>query len=315
MKSIQVVRSVQGVSLAIITAAGVWAAETLPQAPPPKFDEGQVNGVFFGDAREQLVGTRPVFGVPKATSGTTTGPKPPMGDMPAAAVSDGNSWSALVSAETLEGEVKAQPAAIDAAMKATDPRKSARIVMSHLAAIFGVIQKYDKDVRWKAEAQPLRDSFAKAAVNLKAFTDAQKKQVAKVNTDLKDLIQGNPPALTASFDAEAPWKDIADRVPVMHRLEIGQQERLSGWTKDADAVKRNADGVVREAEIISMLARIIQDKSYEFADDETYMGFAKELEKQAVEAVAATKRGDGAAASSAVSKMQKACDDCHGGFR
>jgi len=102
---------------------------------------------------------------------------------------------------------------------------------------------------------------------------------------------------------------------VMHRLEVGQQERLAGMTKDADAVKRNAAAVVKEAEIIAMLARIIQDKSYENGADETYLGFAKELEKQAVEAVAATKRSDGAAASSAVSKMQKACDDCHGGFR
>jgi hypothetical protein len=34
-----------------------------------------------------------------------------------------------------------------------------------------------------------------------------------------------------------------------------------------------------------------------------------------VAAVAATKGGDGAAASSAVGLMQKACDDCHGGFR
>jgi hypothetical protein len=315
MKSKAVIRSVQGLSLAMIAAAGVWAAENLPQAPPPKFDDEKVNEIFVKDAREQLTGARPDYYNIKKPGPAPTGPKPTGPEPSTPGPSDGNAWSALVSAETLESEIKAQPTAIDAAMKATDPRKSTRIVTTNLSVLFGVIQKYDKDVRWKAEAQPLRDEFAKASVNLKAFTDSQKKQVAKVQTDLKDLIQGNPPALSTSLEADAPWKDVADRVPVMHRLEIGQQERLAGMTKDADAVKRNADAVVREAELIAMMARIIQDKSYEFADDETYQGFAKELEKQAVEAVAATKRNDGAAASSAVSKMQKACDDCHGGFR
>jgi hypothetical protein len=313
-----IVRSAQGASLALITAAGVWAAENLPQAPPPKFDDAVVNEVFVKDARQQLTGTRPDYDNMKkaAPTGTTKPPGPGDAPMPPAGGSaDGNSWSALVSAETLESEVKAQPKAIDAAMKATDPRKSTRMVMTNVSAVFGVIQKYDKDVRWKTEAQAMRDEFAKASVNLKAFTDSQKRQVAKVQTDLNDLIQGNAPAVSPSLEPDAPWNEVADLVPVMHRFEVGQQERLAGMTKDADAVKRNADAVVREAEIMAMLARIIQDKSYENGEDDTYLGFARELEKQAVEAVAATKRGDGAAASSAVSKMQKACDDCHGGFR
>jgi hypothetical protein len=311
MRSIKAVRYVQGISLATITAASVWAG---PQAPPPKFDDAQVNGVFFGDAREQLVGTRPVFGVPKATTIIPSGSQP-SGTKPAENMSDGNAWSALVSAETLESEIKAQPAAIDAAMKAADPRKSARMVMTNLAALFGVIQKYDKDVRWKTDAQSLRDEFAKAAVNLKAFTDSQKRQVAKVQTELKDLIQGNPPAASPSLEAEAPWSEIADIVPVMHRFDLGQTERLNGWSSSAESVKRNSEAVIREAEVMAMLARIIQDKSYENGTDETYLGFAKSLEKQAVEAVAATKRGDGEAASKAVSQMQKVCNDCHNDYR
>jgi hypothetical protein len=317
MKSMTTSRCVAGVLAASFAAAGVWAAENLPQAPPPKFDDTRVNEIFFKDAREQLTGPRPEFGKPKAPA-TPTGVTPPPGGgggtTPVAA-SDGAGWSQLVSAETLESEIKAQPKAIDAAMKATDPRKSTRMVMTNVSAVFGVIQRYDKDVRWKSEAQPMRDEFAKAAVNLKAFTDSQKRQVAKVQTDLNDLIQGNPPQVSPSLEPDAPWSEIADLVPVMHRFEVGQQERLAKMTNDADAVKRNADAVVKEAEIMAMLARIIQDKSYEYGGDDTYLGFAKALEQQAVEAVAATKRNDGAAASSAVSKMQKACDDCHGAFR
>jgi len=133
--------------------------------------------------------------------------------------------------------------------------------------------------------------------------------------ELEGLLNEPDNGLSTGLDGEAPWLEIADRPPLMHRLEQGQSERLNIWCKDADSVKRHAAGIVQEAEVIAMLARIIQDKSYEFADDETYLGFAKALEKHATAAAAAAKSGDGAGASSAVAQMQKACDDCHGGYR
>jgi len=307
--------------LATAAVGTLWAADTR-RAPPPKFDPAAINDVFFPDARKHLgPGGPPVPGqvvVP-------TGVSPPGGGMGGmggggaptggSGSADGNAWSKLVSSDTLESEVKAQPTAIDEAMKAPNQQKSARMVMTYLAALYGIIFRYDQDVRWKNDSQALRDNFARAGNNLKAWTDTQKKQVAKLKIDLTDLIQGNPPQLTVQLDGEAPWVEIADRPPLMHRLEIGQAERLNKWSNDADAVKRNAGAIVQEGEVMAMLARIIQDPSYEYADDDTYMEFAKALETHAVAAVEATKRGDGAAAASSISLMQKACDDCHGGFR
>ena len=306
--------------LVLSCALTAWAANATKLAPPPKFDAAAIGDLFFKDARQQLIGSPPVAGAAVATP-TVPGAAMPTAGSPSAAPAaggstDGNAWSALVSAETLESEVKAQPTEIDKAMKSTNQQKSARMVMSYLAALYGVIFKYDGEVRWKDDGQALRDSFAKAGNNLKAWTDTQKKQVAKLQTDLRDLIQGNKPALSTAFDAEAPWSELVDRTPIMHRLEMAMTgERLNGWTKDADAVKKNQEAVIREAEVLAMLGRIIQDKSYELSDDETYLGFAKELETQAMNVVKAAKSGDGAAASSAVAKIQKSCDDCHGGFR
>ena len=315
-------RSFRGLALGMMLGAGaagaLMAADTR-RAPPPKFDKSVVGDIFFSDARKHLgPGGPPVPG--QAQPPGSQQPPGPGGMQPPASGGgemhlDGNAWSSLVSADTLESEVKAQPSQIDAAMKSTNQQKSARMVMSYLAALYGVIYRYDKDVRWKDDSQALRDNFARAGNNLKAWTDSQKKQVAKLKTDLTDLIGGNKPDLQVGLDGEAPWLEIADRPPLMHRLEQGQSERLNVWSKDADSVKRNAAAIVQEAEVMAMLARIIQDKSYEFGDDDTYLGFAKSLEKHAVAAAAAAKAGDGATASSSVSQMQKACDDCHGGYR
>ncbi len=303
--------------LVLVCGLTAWAADASKKSPPPKFDAAAVEDLFFKDARQQLIGAPPTPGGQIATStvpGTTMAPG---GGTPAAAASsDGNAWSTLISSETLESEIKAQPTEIDKAMKSPTQQKSARMVISYLAALYGVIMKYDKDVRWKSDSQAMRDNFAKAGNNLKAWTDTQKKQVAKVQTDLRDLIQGNPPQLSTAFDAEAPWVDLVDRTPVMHRLEIGiSAERLGGWTKDADAVKKNKDAVIREAEVMAMLARLIQDTSYDSTDDAEYLKPAKSLEENALAIVKAAQNGDGAAAGSAVGQMQKACDTCHGGFR
>lgn len=313
--SIRISRSFVAVTLVAGAAATLWAADNR-RAPPPKFDKTVVGDIFFADARKHLgPGGPPVPGQPVPTGGpqAPNGPNAPMS--PTEKHLDGNAWSAIVSAETLESEIKAQPGQIDAAMKSTNQQKAARLVMTYLAALYGVVYRYDKDVRWKDDSQALRDNFARAGNNLKAWTDSQKKQVAKLKTDLTDLIGGNKPQLSTGLDGEAPWLEIADRPPLMHRLEQGQSERLNVWCKDADSVKRHAAGIVQEAEVVAMIARIIQDKSYEYGDDETYLGFAKTLEKQATAAAAAAKSGDGNAASSAVAQMQKACDDCHGGYR
>jgi hypothetical protein len=313
-------RSLRSLAIGFILGAGVSAtllAADNRRAPPPKFDATVVKDTFFTDARKHLgPGGPPVPGQPAGAPGAPAAPGMPAGAAGGGEMHlDGNAWSAIISSDTLESEVKAQPAQIDAAMKSTNQQKAARLVMTYLAAVYGVIYRYDKDVRWKDDSQPLRDNFARAGNNLKAWTDSQKKQVAKLKTDLTDLIGGNKPSLTAGLDGEAPWKEIADRPPLMHRLEQGQSEKINGWCKDADSVKRNAAGIVQEAEVFAMIARIIQDKSYEFGDDETYLGFAKNLEKHAVALVAATKAGDGAAASSAAAQMNKDCDDCHGGYR
>lgn len=297
-----------------LCAFSVLAADSSKKAPAPKFGAAADGEPFFKDARLQLKGTPPVFGPPIPGGSGPSGSGGPT-DKPEEG-SDGNQWSALITADSLEAEIKAQPSEIEKAMKAPNPHKDARMVVTYLAALYNVIFKYDKpDVRWKADSHALRDSFAKGGNNLKAWTDAQKKQVAKLNDDLKALIGGEKPALSTAYDAAAGWSEMVDRTPIMHRFELGQDGRLKGWTKDADAVKKNKDAIIREAEVIAMLARVIQDKTYDSADDAEYAKEAKALEVAALAAVAAAKADNGDACGKAVSAMQKACDTCHGSFR
>jgi len=167
-----------------LCAFSVLAADSSKKAPAPKFGAAVDGEPFFKDARLQLKGAPPVFGTPTPSGSGSTGPGGPT-DKPEEG-SDGNQWSALVSTDTLEAEIKAQPAEIEKAMKAPNPHKDARMVVTYLAALYNVIFKYDKaDVRWKADSHALRDSFAKGGQHLKAWTAAPRKHSAQPTATIK----------------------------------------------------------------------------------------------------------------------------------
>jgi len=72
-------------------------------------------------------------------------------------------WSTLVSPRTLETEIRAQPAPLDAAITSTNPQKNTRMTMTYLAVLFGVVDLYEQPTPWKNDAHAQRDHFTQAA--------------------------------------------------------------------------------------------------------------------------------------------------------
>jgi cytochrome c556 len=59
----------------------------------------------------------------------------------------------------------------------------------------------------------------------------------------------------------------------------------------------------------------MQDASYEFGEDETYLEYAKGLEQQAAEIAEAVKADSFERAQKAAGQLNKACVTCHEGYR
>ncbi len=87
------------------------------------------------------------------------------------------------------------------------------------------------------------------------------------------------------------------------------------WTSNADEFKKNAEKAAREAELIAAIAEVIQREGFEFADDQTYLGFAKQMRDAALEVVDAAKIKNYDSARAASGKIDKACSQCHEGYR
>ncbi len=326
--------------LAIVPQQGSAQAPAAPKArssrggklaPPPKWDRS-VRDTFFSDARAKL-GPGPAPGSAEATAAARTAApvaatatpsssaekETPAASPQAPSEPSAASWSALISAETLEDEVKAQVNPLAAAVQSPTAFKgkgheTARQDFSLLAVLFAVIGQYDAQVRWQAEAPSLRDLFARAGFNCKAATDSSFNEAKRRSQDLAELVRGGA-VETRPAEADFEWPAIANRPPLMKRMEQSLRERLDPWTASDRDFAKNRAAIEHEAQLLAVLARVIKSEGYDYAEDESYRKYIDQLEQQCLELIDACKTSTLPKAQSATRLLNKTCDACHGEYR
>lgn len=313
--------------------AGRWlVAEGTPnvarkRALPPKWDD-RVRDAFFSDARSTLEGERPNFGDrsgPAATAsnsspGGTTSSTPGAGDSGTPAAGGTVPWSKIVSADTLQDEVKHYQNEVKENVKNPSEFKGnlfkrARDDFSILATTFAVIAEYDGDVRWKDQAVTARDLFGQSGVNCKVATDQSYNDAKLRADDLATLIRGDTLPAKPNAEPKTNWAKVANRPPLMHRLDLAQGGRLAPWTANSADFSKHLDDVLHEAEIVAMIAQVIQQDGFDFTDDKSYLGFARQMQTDALDIAAAAKAKNYDQARAAAGKVAQACNNCHAGFR
>lgn len=284
-------------------------------APPPKFKDDEV-ATFFDDALSKLGPGQPGAVVVAAASSAPGG----VSEEGGAAVASNAAWSKLISASTIEDEIKALKEPLAEKTKTPSEFKSggntpARVAFTELALLFGIISEYDGDVRWKKDALGLREIYKHAAGNSKTGSDNSYKEAKQRTDDLMQLIGGGKVDLPKP-DPDSKWADIANRAPLMQRMgKEGYDPKIKAWTSDKGEFSKNRNALLEEAQIVAAIAHVIQDASYEYGDDDTYLEYARELEKHSLELVEAIKGDNLERAQSAGGQLNKACSTCHEGYR
>ena len=307
-----------------LTAASAVGQSARPKpvrraAPPPAWDAAAVSGTFLEDAFTGLQGERPDFKtVPRGPGGSAaTG-----GAAEAANTTGGGSgfkWSALVSEETLTDEIKDMKAVVAAAAaRPTDFKgggyDKAREAFSSVALAFGVIAAYDQDIRWKKDAATARDLFARAGFNCKTGTDQSFAESKARLTDLETMLDGGSPDGKPDRDEDFQWSQVAARPALMSRLESADEALAAAAASKGD-FDRQLERLVHEAEMVAAIGEAIQQKDFEFHDDDTYRGYAAAMRDAGVAARDAARKKDYDAARTAVGALKKSCDACHGDYR
>lgn len=302
----------------IVVAASACARESAPpkRARPPKWSP-DVLDVFFADAREKLEGERPDYGQQAATVVAANSANSSQAGGNAGAR---EGWSKVIDAATIETEIKRLAQSV--ATQMTTPGafkgggyKACRRNFSLLAVLFAVAADYDDEVRWQDVAAGLRTQFARAGHNCKTGTDQTFQEARQRKQELADLVAGTRPQVPAAERKVENWAEVADRPPLMQRFNVAHQERLTKWLANEREFAAHRDDVRHEAQIVAMIADVIARKEFDYWDDETFAGYAKELKQSATDVAAAAERGNYPQAQQAIARATKACADCHDGYR
>ena len=153
-------------------------------------------------------------------------------------------------------------------------------------------------------------------MNSKSDNDNVYNEAKQRLEDLDALRRGETIAVPPNIEPNPSFNEqVSNRPPLMWRLERAQQDRLAVWTANPGEFAKNLAGIKHEAEMVAALAKVIQHPSYTAADDETYIEYAKALQKSAIDLREAAKQKNADAARAAAGVMSKACSNCHGDFR
>jgi hypothetical protein len=274
--------------LIVVAAAGAKPQAPRRRAAPPNSWDKATAGTFYDDAFSQLSGERPDF---TATSGRVDGLAGPGGDKQQGGPAQGDSgggvtWSTLISAETLEDEIKEQqdllgPTIASASTFKGGGYKQARDSFSVLALAFGVIAAHDQDVRWKKDAVTARDLFARAGFNCKTATDQAFNESRLRIEDLQLLLNGNAPKGKPDRDDDFKWSQTAARPALMARLEAAEKDVAAQLSAEGE-FKKSLDTIVHHVEIIAVIGEAIGLPDFEGHDDDSYLEFAHAMRDSAV---------------------------------
>ena len=299
-------------------------AKAKKRAAPPKFDPREVEQVFFPDALKALVGSRPEkrSSATSTNSGVSTGTQP-MPSEPETTPATGAKvdWPRLISAESLVDEVKVYQPLLAGVTRTPNQftgngARDARKYFSTVATMMAIIAQYEGDIRWKNQAAAARELFARAGFNTKSDNDNAYNEAKLRTEDLSALLRGETPSPPSNIEPVPNFdQQVSNRPPLMWRLERAEKDRLAIWTSSTAEFNKNLNAIKHEAEIVAALSQVILHPSYTDADSESYIQYATELQKAALEIREAVKQKNAESARTAAAAMSNACNKCHGDFR
>lgn len=266
--------------------------------------------IFFDNAFEALDGPRPAHLMPNQGLETASNPRPMTGAH-VAETEASHGWSQLISAETLESQIKSLIQALQVSVKsparfAGGQFRQARQEFGYLATLFRVVGAFDGDVRWKQSALAASKRSATAAAVCRSGDAAAFAEAKFVRGDLADLLNGGRLEGTET----ASWNEAADRGGWMRWIEAAEQ-RIKAAVADKNSFTRQADQLVSDAEMLRLVAQVLTEDDLEDGSDEDYEALCEALKVAASDLLDSTRAGEQRRAAEAAARVNQSCINCH----
>ena len=286
-----------------LVAPGFAEQPTSPRARPPRFSAAE-EAVFFEDARQQLVGSRPQVGEKDSVAGTA-----------GEAVVD-TEWAALIDGDTLTAEVKRTVNRLNTSLRRVGPFRSGgnvqcRQEFAMLATLFQVISAHESELRWKASAPTMHELCFATAESCSEPTKESYEAAKAAYEVLAELLRGTTPA------EQAPGSppQLVDQTILMQRMETALETTISPALSDKRTFRRKSEDLRHESRMLAMLAKVIQHPDYDYGEDEDFLRMAEDLRKASQTISESVDSGDYDATREATGRASQSCSACHEGYR
>ena len=102
---------------------------------------------------------------------------------------------------------------------------------------------------------------------------------------------------------------------LMQRMEQAVEESLKPSLADESSFKKATGDIRREAQLLAMLALVIQHPESDYGDDDDFLGMARDLQKASQEMADGVDTEDYNATRAAFGRTTQSCSACHEGYR
>lgn len=168
---------------------------------------------------------------------------------------------------------------------------------------------------WSRHGPALRDLAIEISQVARDLSPEAYQKAAKAFDSIDQLLQGNiPVGIPEGASLELPYSEFAHRMPLMRRLEIARKQLHSLAAKESD-FKKNSDALLVEAAASGYLMQVMSEPGFSSADEIEYQQHAHRLIDASLAAVSATRERKLPEFQSALSAIEKACNDCHQDYR
>ena len=280
-----------------------------------------LDSLYFPDpltvARQEGKVVDPDAGDPGTTS--ENGSENPATPMPTSDSGSGEiNWKEVIAISVLEDEMKKitnrfrskllTVATFNSGFFELPPHAAA------MAALSGIAARHPDDIRWKKNANQIRDLAASMVVEKLQRGPKSYKQFNEPFLSISDILSGSPPGGLPEPDADASLADYADIGLMMKRLNIGKNWMQVNVGTEA-ALKENAEEIKHEVAVLAALLTVTTTEGYGFADNDEFKAFAKEMIDNCKKVAEAAETGSFDNYQIGFSQMNQACDKCHTPYR
>ncbi|QDT38163.1 hypothetical protein [Stratiformator vulcanicus] len=248
--------------------------------------------------------------VPEESTGTDSNPSEP----PDKAVA----WSDLITGDALSEEVTKIRNRFAGKVRSVADFNNGYLDIPYYAAELGalahVATMHSDPISWKDHAPAIRDLAAEMVAEQLRRGAKSQKQVAEPFEKIDAVLRGNiAPDLPESSDEVQFW-EVADFGGLMQRFDAAEKN-LNLLGAGSDALNSNRDEVSRESQLLAVLAQVIVQEGYGYAEDSEFIGYSNLMTESAKTMRESAEAGDFEGFDLARSKLSQSCTDCHGVYR